>query len=116
MGGTLIKAAEVDTRYCESLKAGKLQMQSNLNSLVGKLNLNLWDCGLLVETGVSADTKDPTPPIEAAPAADSQTYVGKLLGRLQIRHAKAKNRAVDRILDALREDEKIVQPDGWICC
>jgi len=102
---TLAEAAELGARCLEPPKAGKLQMQSNLDALAGKLDLNLRDCGLLVKTGVLSDATVPTPPTEAAAA---QTDVRELLARLQIGHAEAKNRAVDGLLHALREDEKSV--------
>ncbi|CAM0956414.1 unnamed protein product [Alopecurus aequalis] len=108
VAATLAEAAELGARCREPPKSGKLQMQSNLDALAGKLDLNLRDCGLLVKTGVLSDATVPTPPTEAAAAAASQTDVRELLARLQIGHAEAKNRAVDGLLDALREDEKSV--------
>ncbi|KAM0882449.1 hypothetical protein ACQ4PT_032312 [Festuca glaucescens] len=110
VAATLAEAAELGALCREPPKAGKLQMQSNLDALAGKLDLNLRDCGLLVKTGVLSDATVPAPPAEAASAAAaaSQTDVRELLARLQIGHAEAKNRAVDGLLDALREDEKNV--------
>ncbi|KAM0897091.1 hypothetical protein ACQ4PT_022767 [Festuca glaucescens] len=109
VAATLAEAAELGRLCCEPPKAGKLQMQSNLDALAGKLDLNLRDCGLLVKTGVLSDATVPAPPAEAASAtAASQTDVRELLARLQIGHAEAKNRALDGLLDALREDEKSV--------
>ncbi|KAM0907340.1 hypothetical protein ACQ4PT_016192 [Festuca glaucescens] len=109
VAATLAEAAELGRLCREPPKAGKLQMQSNLDALAGKLDLNLRDCGLLVKTGVLSDATVPAPPAEAASAtAASQTDVRELLARLQIGHAEAKNRAVDGLLDALREDEKSV--------
>ncbi|XP_051193463.1 uncharacterized protein [Lolium perenne] len=109
VAATLAEAAELGALCREPPKAGKLQMQSNLDALAGKLDLNLRDCGLLVKTGVLSDATVPAPSAEAvSTAAASQTDVRELLARLQIGHAEAKNRAVDGLLDALREDEKSV--------
>uniref|UniRef100_A0A0E0M9W5 DUF7032 domain-containing protein n=1 Tax=Oryza punctata TaxID=4537 RepID=A0A0E0M9W5_ORYPU len=104
VAATLAEAAELGARCREPPRAGKLQMQSDLDALAGKLDLNLRDCGLLIKTGVLSDATVP-----AAPAAEAaQTDVRELLARLQIGHAEAKHRAVDGLLDALREDEKSV--------
>ncbi|KAJ1296533.1 hypothetical protein BS78_01G308500 [Paspalum vaginatum] len=111
VAATLAEAAELGARCREPPKAGKLQMQSDLDALAGKLDLNLRDCSLLVKTGVLSDaTVAAAPQSEAtAAAAGAQTAdVRELLARLQIGHAEAKHRAVDGLLDALREDEKTV--------
>ncbi|KAF0930498.1 hypothetical protein E2562_032921 [Oryza meyeriana var. granulata] len=82
VAATLAEAAELGARCREPPRAGKLQMQSDLDALAGKLDLNLRDCALLIKTGVLSDAT--------------------------IGHAEAKHRAVDGLLDALREDEKSV--------
>jgi hypothetical protein len=83
-------------------------MQSDLDALAGKLDLNLRDCALLVKTGVLSDATVPAAQAEAATEAGTQTDVRELLARLQIGHAEAKHRAVDGLLDALRENEESV--------
>ncbi|XP_066377600.1 protein ARABIDILLO 2-like [Miscanthus floridulus] len=108
VAATLAEAAELGARCHEPPKAGKLQMQSDLDALAGKLDLNLRDCSLLVKTGVLSDATVPAAPAEIASAAGAQTDVRELLARLQIGNAEAKHRAVDGLLDALREDEKSV--------
>ncbi|KAG6499111.1 uncharacterized protein LOC121996047 [Zingiber officinale] len=86
---------------------GKLQMQSDLDALVCKLDLNLRDCGLLVKTGVLGEAA--LPPATASPVADATSCnLHELLVRLQIGHAEAKHRALDGLLEAMREDEKSV--------
>ncbi|XP_057757374.1 protein ARABIDILLO 2 [Arachis stenosperma] len=81
---------------------GKLKMQSDLDSLAAKLDLNLRDCGLLVKTGVLGEV--------ARPEADAATHgsIKELLARLQIGHLEAKHRALDSLVEAMREDEKKV--------
>ncbi|XP_040384393.1 uncharacterized protein LOC121055598 [Oryza brachyantha] len=107
VAATLAEAAELGARCREPPRAGKLQMQSDLDALAGKLDLNLRDCALLIKTGVLSDATVPAAPAAEAAAA-AQTDVRELLARLQIGHAEAKHRAVDGLLDALREDEKSV--------
>ncbi|KAF8698451.1 hypothetical protein HU200_035191 [Digitaria exilis] len=110
VAATLAEAAELGARCGEPPKAGKLQMQSDLDALAGKLDLNLRDCSLLVKTGVLSDATIPAAQAEAsaATASTTQTDVRELLARLQIGHAEAKHRAVDGLLDALRENEESV--------
>ena len=40
---------------------GKLRTQSAIDALFGKLDLNLWDCALLVRTGMLSDASGPSP-------------------------------------------------------
>ncbi|KAJ3682104.1 hypothetical protein LUZ60_014677 [Juncus effusus] len=91
-----------------SLKLGKLQMQSDLDSLSGKLDLNLRDCALLIKTGVLSDSSGPVSvPVQSVPVQNSSN-ISELLARLQIGHAESKHKAIDNLLEALREDEKSV--------
>ncbi|KAG9453017.1 hypothetical protein H6P81_005921 [Aristolochia fimbriata] len=85
--------------------AGKLQMQSDLDALAAKLDLNLRDCGLLIKTGVLGEA---TLPISVAPAAESDEApwnIRELLARLQIGHLQSKHRALDLLVDVMKEDE-----------
>lgn len=77
---------------------GKLQMQSDLDALLGRLDLHLRDCGVLIKTGVLG---------EAAAAMPGQN-VKELLARLQIGHLEAKHRALDGLWEAMRDDQKSV--------
>ncbi|XP_020572084.1 vacuolar protein 8-like [Phalaenopsis equestris] len=83
---------------------GKLQMQSDLDVLSGKLELNLRDCRLLIKSGVLGEAAVPLCPDGASP----ESKIRELLARLQIGDAEAKNRAVDGLLEVMREDEKTV--------
>lgn len=80
---------------------GKLQMQSDLDSLSGKLDLNLKDCGSLIKTGVLSGSF-------AEPEAKFDTHVRELLARLQIGHLESKHKALDSLVEAMREDGKTV--------
>ena len=79
---------------------GKLQMQSDLDSLSGKLDLNLRDCGLLIKTGVLGETTITTAScVSSNPSSESkdslQVNIKELLARLQIGHLEAKHKALD---------------------
>uniref|UniRef100_A0A0D3FD08 DUF7032 domain-containing protein n=1 Tax=Oryza barthii TaxID=65489 RepID=A0A0D3FD08_9ORYZ len=110
VAATLAEAAELAARCREPPAAGKLQMQSAIDALAGKLDLNLRDCALLVKTGVLSDAFTPPPPTDEATstATAAQADVRELLARLQIGHTEAKSRAVDGLLEALNKDEKSV--------
>ncbi|XP_008800804.1 protein ARABIDILLO 1 [Phoenix dactylifera] len=91
--------------------AGKLRTQSDLDALSGKLDLNLRDCGLLVKTGVLGEATMPPPPAAAARYGEPvavRLNLRELLARLQIGHAEAKHRALDGLLEAMRDEEKSV--------
>ncbi|WOK95185.1 hypothetical protein Cni_G03892 [Canna indica] len=89
---------------------GKLRMQSDLDSLSAKLDLNLRNCELLVKTGVLGAAA--LPQIAAASRPGEAELVcwnlGELLPRLQFGNDEAKHRALDGLLEAMREDEKSV--------
>nr|GMD65026.1 protein CELLULOSE SYNTHASE INTERACTIVE 3 [Ipomoea batatas] len=86
---------------------GKLRMQSDLDALSGKLDLNLRDCGLLIKTGVLGEVTFPAAEAQAV-SAPGNGNLRELLARLQIGHLEAKNRALDCLLDAMKDDEKSV--------
>lgn len=85
---------------------GKLQMQSDLDSLAAKLDLCVKDCRLLIKTGVLGESNVLSS--SASASASVSCNVRELLARIQIGNCEAKNRAVDGLLEALRDDEKNV--------
>ncbi|GAV85592.1 HEAT_2 domain-containing protein [Cephalotus follicularis] len=89
---------------------GKLRMQSDLDALSGKLDLNLRDCGLLIKTGVLGDATLRLPVIGSSTELEAETYsnLRELLARLQIGHLEAKHRALDSLVEVMKEDEKNV--------
>ncbi|THU61382.1 hypothetical protein C4D60_Mb07t22690 [Musa balbisiana] len=109
VAATLSEAVELADRCCGG-DGGKLRMQSDLDALSGKLDLNLRDCGLLVKTGVLGEAGPPPASTPARPgeAEFSRSKLCELLARLQIGHAEAKHRALDGLLEAMREDGKSV--------
>ncbi|XP_020585625.1 protein CELLULOSE SYNTHASE INTERACTIVE 3-like [Phalaenopsis equestris] len=82
---------------------GKLQMQSHLDSLSAKLDLNLRDCNQLIKTGVLGNSTAQSGQTETA-----RFRIQELLARLQIGHAEAKHRAIEGLVEAITEDEKSV--------
>ncbi|KAH0452194.1 hypothetical protein IEQ34_019493 [Dendrobium chrysotoxum] len=102
---TLAEAIELAERVSGGdPSVGKLQMQSDLDVLSGKLELNLHDCRLLIKSGVLGEVALPPSP----EGASSESNIRELLARLQIGHAEAKHRAIDGLLEVMREDEKSV--------
>lgn len=86
---------------------GKLQMQSDLDSLSGKLDLNLRDCGLLIKTGVLGEVTMASD-LEGTSHRSTDNNIRELLARLQIGHLEAKHKALDTLVDVMKEDEKTV--------
>ncbi|KAI3681709.1 hypothetical protein L6452_36512 [Arctium lappa] len=84
---------------------GKLRMQSDLDSLSGKLDLNLRDCGLLIKTGVLGEV---TMSSDLEGTSHRSSDIRELLARLQIGHLEAKHKALDSLVDVMKEDEKTV--------
>lgn len=74
---------------------GRLQMQSDLDALSGKLDLNFSDSGILGEVSVNSTTQP-------------EVSIMELLTRLQIGHLEAKHKALDGVLEIMQEDEKKV--------
>ncbi|KAL3814874.1 hypothetical protein ACJIZ3_016142 [Penstemon smallii] len=103
---TLNEAIELAELCVNEKYEGKLQMQSDLNSLAAKLDLNLRDCGLLIKTGVLAEVTFPSNFTELE--ASNQCNLKELLARLQIGHLEAKHKAIDTLLEFMKDDEKNV--------
>ncbi|KAF4386772.1 hypothetical protein F8388_006727 [Cannabis sativa] len=89
---------------------GKLRMQSDLDALSGKLDLNLRDCGLLIKTGVLGEATLPLSVACSSTDTDVAAYgnIRELFARLQIGHLEAKHRALDCLVEVMKEDEKNV--------
>ncbi|KAL2478807.1 ARM repeat superfamily protein [Forsythia ovata] len=107
---TLREAIELADLCVKQKYEGKLRMQSDLDALSGKLDLNLRDCGLLIKTGVLGEVTLPSAVASTTtePEAASLGNVRELLARLQIGHLEAKHRALDNLVEVMKEDEKNV--------
>ncbi|KAK7374197.1 hypothetical protein VNO80_07624 [Phaseolus coccineus] len=106
---TLGEAIELAELCMTEKYEGKLRMQSDLDALTGKLDLNLRDCGLLIKTGVLGEATLPLAVSSSAAESDVATHnIRELLARLQIGHLEAKHQALDSVVEAMKEDEKNV--------
>ncbi|KAE9605452.1 hypothetical protein Lal_00024503 [Lupinus albus] len=107
---SLREAIELAELCVKEKYEGKLRMQSDLDALTGKLDLNLRDCGLLIKTGVLGEATLPLTVSGPMAESDIATHsnIKDLLARLQIGHLEAKHRALDKLYDVMREDEKNV--------
>ncbi|KAL3615615.1 hypothetical protein CASFOL_041276 [Castilleja foliolosa] len=98
---TLHETIELGKSCVEEKYEGKLRMQSNLDSLIGNLDLNLRDCGLLIKTGVLAE-------VTFSPGPANHGCIKELLARLQIGDLEAKRKALDSLVEIMKDDEKIL--------
>ncbi|KAJ6400505.1 hypothetical protein OIU84_016034 [Salix udensis] len=107
---TLKEAIELAGLCMGENYGGKLRMQSDLDALSGKLDLNLRDCGLLIKTGVLGEATLPLAVASSSsePEAAIHSNTRELLARLQIGHLEAKHRALDTLVEVMKEDEKTV--------
>lgn len=108
---TLNEAIELAELCLKEKYEGKLRMQSDLDALAGKLDLNLRDCGLLIKTGVLGEVSFPSS-VASTSSADPEAAIHgnlrELLARLQIGHLEAKHKALDSLVEVMKEDEKNV--------
>ncbi|KAH7862610.1 hypothetical protein Vadar_007178 [Vaccinium darrowii] len=98
---TLNEAIQLSELCLKGKYQGKLRMQSDLDMLSGQLDLNLKDLWSLIKTGVLSCSLAET---EGKPGNDYR----ELLARLQIGQLESKHKALDSIVEALKEDEKTV--------
>ncbi|XP_059312824.1 vacuolar protein 8-like isoform X3 [Lycium ferocissimum] len=107
---TLNEAVELAEKCVKEKYEGKLRMQSDLDALTGRLDLNLRDCGLLIKSGVLGEVTLPSSvaSTSATPEAAVHGNLRELLARLQIGHLEAKHKALDNLLEVMKEDEKNV--------
>ncbi|KAL7158629.1 hypothetical protein ABFS83_02G156800 [Erythranthe nasuta] len=102
VSNTLNEVIELSEICLNEKYEGKLRMQSDLDSLIGKLDLNLRDCGLLIKTGVLGEVSFPSLP------EGESVNLRELLARLQIGHLEDKHKALDNLVEVMKEDEKNV--------
>ncbi|XP_058737289.1 protein CELLULOSE SYNTHASE INTERACTIVE 3-like [Vicia villosa] len=107
---SLLRDAIESAELCLKEKyEGKLQMQSDLDALIGRMDLNLRDCGLLIKTGMlgEATASSVSGSVEQSDAA-AHNNIRELLARLQIGHLESKHKALDCVVEVMKEDEKNV--------
>lgn len=111
VSNTLNESIQMAEKCLKEKPGGKLQMQSDLDSLSGKIDLNLRDCGLLIKTGVLGEVASSSCTLSGSEGTgEGSCNVTELLARLQIGHLEAKDKALDSLVDVMREDEKTVLP------
>ncbi|KAJ6851176.1 uncharacterized protein M6B38_260895 [Iris pallida] len=100
LSAAVSETIELADRCADSSSAlGKLRTQSDLDAVAARLDLLLRDCRLLIRTGALLGES-------SLPDASARCdVVCELLVRLQIGQCGAKQRAVDGLLEALRDDE-----------
>ncbi|WZZ40664.1 hypothetical protein YC2023_036923 [Brassica napus] len=91
----LKEAIELANVCLQEKQEGKLKMQSDLDSLSAKIDLSLKDCGLLMKTDVLGEVTQ-------------SIQVRELLARLQIGHLESKRKALEQLVEVMRDDEKAV--------
>ncbi|CAA0830713.1 ARM repeat superfamily protein [Striga hermonthica] len=96
---TLQETIELAKSCLDAKYEGKLKMQSDLDSLIGKLDLSLRDCGLLIKTGLLAE-------VTRSSEATNNENVRELFARLQIGDMESRQKALDSLVDIIKEDEK----------
>lgn len=105
---TLKEAIELANICVKEKQEGKLKMQSDLDSLSSKIDLTLKDCGLLMKTGVLGEVMTQQP-LSSSSIQDLETFsVRELLARLQIGHLESKRKALEQLVEVMKEDEKAV--------
>ncbi|KAL4377713.1 hypothetical protein GQ457_02G000560 [Hibiscus cannabinus] len=107
---TLKEAIELADLCLKQKFEGKLKMQSDLDALSGKLDLNLRDIGLLIKTGVLGEATLPLSSVGSSSESETvaRCHLKELLARLQIGHLEAKHKAIDNLVEVMKEDEKSV--------
>lgn len=107
---TLNEAIEFAEMCVKEKYEGKLRMQSDLDVLSGKLDLNLRDCGLLIKTRVLGEVTMPMAAVSTVAEPDTAVHsnLRELLARFQIGHLEAKHRALDSLLEVMKDDEKSI--------
>ncbi|KAK4269647.1 hypothetical protein QN277_022777 [Acacia crassicarpa] len=102
---TLEEAIHLAELCAKESYEGKLRMQSDLDALSGKLDLNLRDCRLLIKTGVLGES---TFPLGMSNDMKQGNDLRELFARLQVGDLEAKHRAIDSLIEAMKEEEKSV--------
>lgn len=106
---TLDETIDLANTCIEDRYEGKLLTQSKLDSLSGKLDLNLRDCGLLIKSGVLGDISIAyTTTIPNCSSSQTEPIIKELFARLQIGDLEAKKKALDSLVEIIKEDQKSV--------
>ncbi|KAJ6339504.1 hypothetical protein OIU77_007459 [Salix suchowensis] len=88
-----------------NLTEGKLKTQSDIDSILAKLNQNVKDCEVLIKSGV---LQDGTLSGSGSKRELVRAEFRNLITRLQIGSTESKNAAMDTVLSLIQEDDKNV--------
>ncbi|KAJ7565894.1 hypothetical protein O6H91_02G079700 [Diphasiastrum complanatum] len=105
-----LKEARELAKLCTDLTyGGKLQMQSNLDSLATKLNLYFRDCQLMIKSGMLRENAPVLSKSSSGAAKEAVKWsVNDLLARLQIGSVDSKIKALTTLIVLMNEDDKII--------
>ncbi|CAK9217446.1 unnamed protein product [Sphagnum troendelagicum] len=103
-----LEEAQVLARKCTELSyGGKLQMQSDLDSLTGKLDFHIHDCQLMIKSGIMQE--NPLKMCRITPESTREAVrlnIRDLLSHLQIGGIECKQRALDSMIQLMAEEDK----------
>ncbi|OVA17412.1 Armadillo [Macleaya cordata] len=91
-----------------SLSAGKLRTQSDIDSIIAKLDQHIKDIDLLIRSGVLQDSVVGSSTTMASKRESVRVEARNLITRLQIGNPESKTAAMDSLLGLLQEDDKNV--------
>ncbi|XP_024370355.1 uncharacterized protein [Physcomitrium patens] len=95
-------------RKCTALNyGGKLQTQSNLDSLCGQLDLHIHDCQLMIKNGIMQE--NPLAICHVTPESSREAMrwtIRNLISHLEIGNVGCKQRALDSMLRIMSDDDK----------
>ncbi|GAB2290958.1 hypothetical protein Dimus_025215 [Dionaea muscipula] len=103
---TLDEAIGLAKRCMEQQYEGKLRMQSDLDSLSGRLDTNLRDCALLIRSGILSEAAASASACSVDNKNNNDIRVRDLLARLQIGHLEAKHRALEALVEIFTKEEE----------
>lgn len=107
MTKTLEEARGLAMKCAEGNYGGKLQTQSNLDSLSGRLDFHIHDCQLMITGGIMHE--NPLAISRFTPESTQEALrwtVHDLLAHLQIGSVDCKQRALDNMLRLMSDDDK----------
>ncbi|KAG0570009.1 hypothetical protein KC19_6G132200 [Ceratodon purpureus] len=86
---------------------GKLQTQSNLDSLCGRLDFHIHDCQLMITGGIMQENPLAICRVTPDSAREAMKWtIQDLLAHLQIGSVDCKHRALDNVLRLMSDDDK----------
>ncbi|XP_068306450.1 U-box domain-containing protein 4-like [Pyrus communis] len=91
-----------------NLSAGKLRTQSNVDSILARLDRHVADAEILIKSGVLLDSAVSSVSSSSSKRETVRAECRNLVTRLQIGTAESRNSAMEALLGLLQEDDKHV--------